>query len=640
MNYVIDSGDHQNLQTFLMPKYSKEPTFTFGKKKYFLTLLNQQFLHIQGVTIYEQYLNNVFDGEKTNFLIIFNLLEEKKFFLDILNDDSVQFKKLKDFAVSEKVSSENCEKMFEVDDLVGNIIAYCSKDDRSYTTIKAELEKVGIVYKMLFIILEHRENEFEQSFDDFKLKISDFYQNRYKNLRKSSYYTSNFMLMFLIAAMKHNQRKVVDLILSHETFNTVILRFPENIDTGSIYNYVALKMLQNGHCIGKNQIPSCWITPKVMNDFLDSQVVYRGHNLVELNSGFMLHPFTKKWQVRSENDVDEKLVFWEDTDSLRFLIENENVKNSITHPIVSTYIDLKTFKYYRIYFWNFVAFLSSLVLTFTVLMIMHFTFNTESDPQSLAAFNQTVLNGIEMNQTAENLNSTSNFGVHIWHFLCFLSLIFVIGREFFQFKYIEGNDWRKYFSKKTNCLEVFMLVFAAVLLFFFTFADDDFVKKKLPLPSALFVLVLAIEVLCLIPISSSQQYTMIIKNVAGSFPKFFAFFGVMLIPFSFCFCIIFRNKTDGEFFLNFQSFWTSLFKSSLMLAGEYSIELFKLDAPEMIFVSFFVLTTFWLYALIIGFSVCDIKELKENARKNILEENSKKILKMGEFFFEIYKSHE
>jgi hypothetical protein len=75
-----------------------------------------------------------------------------------------------------------------------------------------------------------------------------------------------------------------------------------------------------------------------------------------------------------------------------------------------------------------------------------------------------------------------------------------------------------------------------------------------------------------------------------------------------------------------------------MLAGEYSIEIMKLDMFEMMFVSFFVVTTFWLFALIIGFSVDDIKELRGNAREMILQENAKKILHLGGFFFKMYKN--
>lgn len=161
-------------------------------------------------------------------------------------------------------------------------------------------------------------------------------------------------------------------------------------------------------------------------------------------------------------------------------------------------------------------------------------------------------------------------------------------------------------------------------------------NSSIPFMAVLLVFFIAIEVLCLIPITSSQDYTMIIKNVALTFPKIFIFFGVMLVPFSFCFCIIFRNHSEGEFFENFQSFWTSLFKLSLMLAGEYNVEIVKLGSWEILFVSFFVLTTFWLYALIIGFSVSDVKVLRDNARKKIILENAKKNVQHAEFLYKIY----
>jgi hypothetical protein len=101
--------------------------------------------------------------------------------------------------------------------------------------------------------------------------------------------------------------------------------------------------------------------------------------------------------------------------------------------------------------------------------------------------------------------------------------------------------------------------------------------------------------------------------------------------------MLFHNNSSDEFFDSFKTFWTSLFKVTLMLAGEYSLELPKLNAIEMLFVSSYVLVTFWLYALIIGFTVTDINEIKQNARTIILIDNANKIIGMQKLFMKIYK---
>jgi hypothetical protein len=294
-------------------------------------------------------------------------------------------------------------------------------------------------------------------------------------------------------------------------------------------------------------------------------------------------------------------------------MENKNVRNAFTHPVVSTYINLKTAKYFRIYFWNLLLFFLLFVTPFTGLFVTHFLW------------------------PATTSNETTSGAEWFWIFCCSFGLIFVIGREVFQFCLLEEKNLRRYLRKTTNWIEVLMILLASVVVSLIATKSSDLFGIPTSLFSAVLALIITTEFLCLIPTSSSQRYTMIIKNVFTSFPKFFLFFGTMLVPFSFCFCIIFRNKSEGEFFENFQGFWTSLFKLLLMLAGEYSIEIVKLDMFEMLFVSFFVMTTFWLFALIIGFSVDDIKELRGNAREKILQENAKKILHLGEFFFRIYR---
>ena len=554
-------------------------------------------------------------------------------------DKSVPFEKLVNLAVNGETLFEDDEdfirsRLFIVDDLLCHIIAYSTwkTGDKKYDETKSKLLEVGIVYEMLFMIVEDRnEEDFVNNLSTFKSQISDFYQRRYQNLDKCLNFTTNFMLLFIIAAMKHNKRKVIDAVLENETFNNLNLIFPENIDTGSIYNYVALKLLQCGHYIGRKQIPSCWMTPKVMDDFLDSQVTHHGLDLIEINCSFMLHPQVRKTKVETEADVNNALVFWEETDTLSFLLKNENVKHSIAHPVVSTYVNLKSRKFYRIYFWNLMAFLVLFVLPFFLLISSHFVINKPGASVLSSNESETITTSSTFSE-----KSTSNWEIFliVWSTL---GLIYAILREVFQFWFLEKKKIKRYLRKLTNWLEVLMIVYCIVFLVFFSLKNMfDFVDDLIAFLSVPLVVMLAIEVLCLIPITSSQQYTMIIKNVASSFPKFFVFFGLMLVPFSFCFCIIFQNNTKGEFFENFQSFWTSLFKLSLMLAGEYNIELVKLNVYEMIFVSFFVLTTFWLYALIIGFSVNDIKDLRDNARNKILAENAKKILHLKEFFYKVY----
>ena len=474
------------------------------------------------------------------------------------------------------------------------------------------------------MIVENRsEDEFVDNLGRFKKTVSDFYKNRYKRLDECLSYTSNFMAIFLISAMKHNKRKIIDTILVNENLNNSKLRFPENIDTGSIYYYVTLKLLQNGHNISNKLIPAGWLTSSVMKDFLDSQISYHGHGLIEVNCSFMLHPHTMRLKVETEADVDISLVFYEDKDTLSFLLEDKHMMSTLTHPVVSTYINLKSMKFQQIFSLNYKCSFFFIFYFFT-LMFAHF----ERLPSKFLQYVFADDSFPSIHPVVSGLRWIIYFGV---------LFTFTLVREIVIIWWFENRSFIQFLCTWTNFLNRTLIVLSAIL---FTLLWIGYESDWCLLLIAMFVLTMFTEFLSLVPGTSTQQYTMIAKIVAFSFLKFLLLFGVTLVPFSCCFCILFRNRFENRFFLNFHSFKTALFKLTLMLAGEYTVEPVALHFYENIFVFAFILTTFWLFALILGFSTSDIADLKRASRKNILEKMAQKILRMEKFLFRLYKSYE
>lgn len=152
-----------------------------------------------------------------------------------------------------------------------------------------------------------------------------------------------------------------------------------------------------------------------------------------------------------------------------------------------------------------------------------------------------------------------------------------------------------------------------------------------------------------------------LKQVTNTFMKFFTIFILVIIAFTFSFCVVLKPPTtsapspwkqlkkdwtnytamsnntvpfyeftepaimfvdtledaledNSTIFRNFENPFTSFLKTLQMLSGEYSIDPYTLDSfsKQLLFL-IFVLTSFILFNLINGLAISDIALLKEHA---------------------------
>jgi hypothetical protein len=157
-------------------------------------------------------------------------------------------------------------------------------------------------------------------------------------------------------------------------------------------------------------------------------------------------------------------------------------------------------------------------------------------------------------------------------------------------------------------------------------------------------------------------YMIMLEQVTRTFLKFFTIFFVIIVAFTFTFCVAFRPPTvtkktlspwkqlesdwksyantstnssfkefidpalmlvstmddaltdNGTIFRNFENPFQSFQKTLMMLSGEYTIDPYTLDtASKQILFLFFVITSFILFNLINGLAISDIAQLKEHA---------------------------
>lgn len=635
LDYVIDSDDDLNLLTFLMPPLSDEPKFE--TRKYFLKAQNDQFKKITGKTLFEHnlsiYANDIHRVKKERlgtqfFLVIFTLLEEIGNIEDIVKqtpiDELLDLASDEEFYLKLNVSVEPeklddvMEKRVFIDDMLGNIVAYWKPSDVNFEEYKKKFLLLSPFFEMLFNIIEAKDETFERNFHDDLEKLEKSYKARYGVEERSNHYTTNFLFILLITAINNDRKKVIDKILDYETFVTVNLKFPSNMRSDEICHYVASKLLEHGHEIGKDQIPASWISAEVFKKFLDSRIKFEDGDLVEIDCSFLLHPYTRKLQVNSKADVDNKLLFLEDIDSLNYINNSESLKSFLTHPAVATYIDLKAFKHRPIYNWNFGLFLAIFVIPFSVLACIHFLLD---------------------------LNNSTVKAFYIFSECLFLvSIIMLVVRECFQYKFVD----KKYFGKPTNWFEVVLIIVSITTLGLFFSRNIALIDYF----SVLTILCATLVLLTMLPFDSMVLHMMMLKKVIKTFAQFFLTFMFILFAFSISFCLIFgikiddpskpknntmsdanQNETkevienDDDISKNFRTLPDSFLKTILMLSGEYSVEPFKINGLyQWAFFLFFVLITFILFNLIVGLTIDDVQGLRSDARRLTLKQKLKKFM--------------
>lgn len=174
------------------------------------------------------------------------------------------------------------------------------------------------------------------------------------------------------------------------------------------------------------------------------------------------------------------------------------------------------------------------------------------------------------------------------------------------------------------------------------------------------------------------------KQVTHTFIKFFTIFIIVIIAFTFSFCVVLKPPTtsapspwrqlrkdwnnytttsnntvpftefkapavmfvntleealedNSTIFRNFENPFTSFLKTLQMLSGEYSIDPYTLDSvSKQILFLIFVLTSFVLFNLINGLAISDIALLKEHAEFLNLKQQIRNAAESEGVVFDIY----
>jgi len=607
MDFVIQSKSVNQLITFTSLQ-THQKTFSSSALKHFLVLKNSLLFSLSGKSLFEYYsdVNYCKDLDpKLNFFErIAYLLEE------IGQVDQFKAKSLVNFLLKKIESPVNDLKV--VDFLFGYMIAYWNPQSDFAQLGKKALIQKSPFYELLFMILEERSNEFIQ---EFSIKINQFEmlsKARYNLIdQKDKYITLKFICILVVAAIRTNQHKAINCIISNNSLAMSHFYFTENMEVTEIHKEIALILLKQNHQLGGTCFPRKWLTGDILNEFFNSRIKQFNEEFIEIDYGFMSNVKRQKIKVTRKCDVTDVLLFQEDISSLEFIEANESSMNILPHPIIKTYIDIKRLKYHKIFKYNFFMFV--IFFLFPILNLLAVKYKFEENVRC---------------HYCEYL--TANWMVGIFY---------IIIREVFQL--LSSKSIFGYF--KSNLLDLALIGFSVDLALSYNpenyYASYDYISK---------VLVLVLSALVFTSDNPNIKYPLylhIFKKVGLTFISIVSSFIMVLLAFSYSFYVIFDAETlesvftsydyldytysiqvNSTAYKNFNDIETSFVKVLTMLSGSYSIEPCELDKFQLIlFVIFFICSSI-LYNLILGLSIENISEVKQGSKSFILSIELGKII--------------
>lgn len=621
-SYVIKSEDPLNLLAIIEMSegyyqffnMNVEKKFNFNLLKYYVFITTfdySDFIIEEFSKVAHCFIEEFEKSEDIPYEILINTEKDKKGNLPSLHQHLDKFPNSK----------------FHLDDILSLVVGRLEKIPK----ILKYFKNANPVFEMIFQIIEDKQDEFLPKFNEKIVEIETYCLNNYgvEDHNSTSCYITTFKYSLLLASIVHDRRKVIDEIFRNENFANNEIYFPKNIRVYKGSYYAAKKLLQNGYEDMFECIPTLWMPAQVYKEFLDSQISVRDGHFVEIDTKFLIHQNTKKQRIVDKNDVTQKLIFYDDTKALKKIIENEMYEDLLTHPVLSTYIKLKSYKYRRIFYLNFWIFL--VMFLFYVIYVMGEV--AEKNPQ------------------VELVNFRKNFiskGITI---LCVLmTLIYMILREGFQFKYLnEGTKFKEklqqHLKNPSNVIES-SLILSIIITVLVDVLYPSY--RHLYQISVINILVMVATLSSMFPYPFMYFHMKLFQKVFLSFFKLMVAFFVWLFAFLLVLMTTFKfsmirmkekdsNNTEIAFFENFDQTPSAALKFLLMLSGEYTIEPYQLLIGEIVLFFIFIIFTYVLFNLIIGLTFDDVQKMRQDVLKVVMKDEIEKLNATNRVYLNYYK---
>ena len=591
MDYVIESGDDKNMVTFLMSTFADTPI-----KQSLLLLKNEQLKHKTNKTIFQKM-----------YEVIANDANTKSDCMSVLERLLLEMGEINDIEYECDIQTVLTMKPVYRDEILRLLMIYWKIDSFNYEKYIVHPCLNDKIYDLMIILKGKSDEKFKETFSLYLIKMMYQHKDKYQSFVQDD---ANILLTL---ALRYGQKRAMETIVTCKTIevNKIRITTDKSVSTYENINFFMKLMLKFGYNV--HELNYSWINVEVFEDNLNKRIIEEDQSNIIID-----YKFFNNDNGSFINGDDNLSLF-----SCYNILNNRCMKNNMTHPVLSTIINLKALKYHRFNVFNFWIFIAIHMLPFYVLLLYPNKMNT------------------------------------LWFWLvyivCILGTCFLIIRESVELILIKSED---YFKKRSNYIEVVLIILSVLVLMIIPQAPDSYI---LTISSALLVLVATVEVLTCLPYPSMSIYMFMFKNVALTFWKFLLIFFLIIFAFAFSFCIVMkpivvsnemRNSTvkiiqletlinnsmekfDDEIFQNFENLFTSILKTLQMLSGEFALEPFNLDYFQKLLFFCFVITSMILFNLIIGLVISDIQDVKEKADflflKNQLENTLQRSVAISKF---------
>lgn len=377
-----------------------------------------------------------------------------------------------------------------------------------------------------------------------------------------------------------------------------------------------LMLLRHGIYIGTrnkfNEPALRDIPPKVLEAYLDEclktnnlrkedpkyELIFRYNFLVPPKvETYDTHVSTVRLQMEPGMEENTVLDTVSETDPLLYMSQSKGLRPLLCHPVLTSFIHLKWFSIRRFFYINL-----SFYLTFWLLLstyILTFYVNQKSSPD--------VRNVTDITDDSIQEGRQLRSEVLLWVLLV-LCLVVFITRELFQ---IIVSPMR-YFRSLENWLEISLILVTGVILL----SASTYNHNQI---SAIAILLSWAELVLLIGrYPSLSTYIEMFKTVSWNFLKFLAWYSIMILAFALSFYSLFKDDGKDEDDNVFFDPGNSIFKTLVMLTGEFDAAAIPFKnhpfIGHVLFVLFVFLIAIILFNLLNGLAVSDTQAIRSDSQ--------------------------
>lgn len=209
------------------------------------------------------------------------------------------------------------------------------------------------LFEMMLLIVDGHEVEFVNKFMESISSIEGFCENNFDSEFDTANYIASFQMIMFSAAIFHNRQQILKIIADNQTFNDKDFVLPKRLEHQKSLNNAALNILtcRSSILTINKKVPESLINFEVLKKFLDSRI--------------------ERTKDRDHIIIDTKFLngvncgnWCDNIESLEFIHDSAELREHLTHPTISTYIDVKFNMYKGIFSANLFWYLVLTIIQF------------------------------------------------------------------------------------------------------------------------------------------------------------------------------------------------------------------------------------------------------------------------------------